>query len=416
MADNGVAQLLTHHKWIHATARLVEAYRDLGECHSAAEPMRLGWVTTWNARCGIATYSEHLVTNFPEPVTILANQEFDRLSDEQPNVVRCWRQSKHFGHLHHIVDEVVSKSLNAIVIQFNYAFFNHEELSELIRNLDRRGIAIILMLHSTNDPVVELPGSELFRIKNALALADRLLVHSVADLNRLKAIGLVENVALFPHGILLRPDDSPRIASASEQIIGTYGFALPHKGLIEVLHAVALLRQRGRNVRLKMVNAEYPLDVSRNVVRQLKAEAARLKIESAVEFYNEFLTDEESLHHLRGTDLIVFAYQNTGESASGAVRYGLSAGRPVAVTPLAIFDDIGEAAFRFSETSIDAIANGLETFLDEIGHQTAPAVAINEKARTWREQHDYVLLGKRLSNMAQALVQDRAIERRTTVH
>ena len=94
----------------------------------------------------------------------------------------------------------------------------------------------------------------------------------------------------------------------------------------------------------------------------------------------------------------------------------MSAGRPVAVTPLAIFDDIGEAAFRFSETSIDAIANGLETFLDEISHQTAPAVAINEKARTWREQHDYVLLGKRLSNMAQALVQDRAIERRTTVH
>jgi O-antigen biosynthesis alpha-1,2-mannosyltransferase len=407
MAANGSAQLLDHHKWSDATARLIEAYR----CQppQASSPhLNVGWMTTWNAKCGIATYSEHLLRHFPRNVVVLANQEFDRLGGEQPNVVRCWRQSKEYGHLSDVVAEIGARSIHAVIIQFNYSFYNHDELASLIRALDDRGVAIILMLHSTNDPVIEIPGSELFRIKDALALADRLLVHSVADLNRLKAIGLVKNVALFPHGILIKENNARPRRAVAGQTVATYGFALPHKGLMEVLQAIALLRQRGRDVRLKMVNAEYPLEMSRELICQLKNEAARLGIEQAVEFHNEFLSDDQSLELLRSADLVVFAYQNTGESASGAVRYGLSSGRPVAVTPLAIFDDVGEAAFRFPATSIDAIADGLASFLDDLINDTSHATNVAKEAKSWREQHNYVWLGQRLALMVEALVQQRS--------
>ena len=35
-------------------------------------------------------------------------------------------------------------------------------------------------------------------MKEALALCDRLLVHSIADMNRLKDLGLTANVAFIP--------------------------------------------------------------------------------------------------------------------------------------------------------------------------------------------------------------------------
>ena len=59
---------------------------------------------------------------------------------------------------------------------------------------------MFVCLHSTID--VERPDltTRLQEAKSSLARACRLLVHSVQDLNRLKALGLVDNVTLFPQG------------------------------------------------------------------------------------------------------------------------------------------------------------------------------------------------------------------------
>mgnify|MGYP002757982962 CR=1 FL=1 len=158
-----------------------------------------------------------------------------------------------------------------------------------------------------------------------LRACERVLVHSVGDLNRLKGYGLLENVTLFPHGVLDWPEPAERAASRSFRV-ASYGFFLPHKGLPELVTAISLLRQDGRDVRLNMVNAEYPIGESAALVAQVKDLVRQLGVGDRVDMCTDFLDDHDSLAKLDAADLIVFPYQNTGESASGAVRQSLSTG------------------------------------------------------------------------------------------
>ena len=119
--------------------------------------------------------------------------------------------------------------------------------------------------------------------------------------------------------------------------------------------------------------------------------------------YSKFLPDEESLAILSQSDLIVFPYQETAESASGAVRYGMAVERPVAVTPLPIFSDLEGAAFRLPGTGPTDLADGIAASLDAITNNSPEAVAIAEQAGRWRDQHDYGVVGRRLFNMCKAL-------------
>ena len=105
----------------------------------------------------------------------------------------------------------------------------------------------------------------------------------------------------------------------------------------------------------------------------------------------DFLPDHESLSALSDADLIVFPYQSTGESSSAAVRYGLATGRPVAVTPLPIFDDVRPAVYQLPGQAPRDIAEGIARFMDG----DVPA----SDAERWRDAHRYPKLGDRLRGM-----------------
>lgn len=71
-----------------------------------------------------------------------------------------------------------------------------------------------------------------------------------------------------------------------------------------------------------------------------------LDLQESVTFNTRFLSDDDSLALLGLAELIVYPYQYTQESASGAVRMGIAAGRPVVVTPLPIFIDVEDAVIQ----------------------------------------------------------------------
>ncbi|MGV8598044.1 hypothetical protein ACV35V_37840, partial [Pseudomonas aeruginosa] len=77
-------------------------------------------------------------------------------------------------------------------------------------------------------------------------------------------------VTLFPHGVI----NYPALASTAHRnlppLVASYGFCLPHKGLKELIEAVAYLKKAGNPIRLRLVNAEYPVSESTALVRELK--------------------------------------------------------------------------------------------------------------------------------------------------
>ena len=264
------------------------------------------------------------------------------------------------------------------------------------------------MMHATVD-AKENPRKQLRFIADALAGCDRVLVHSIHDLNRLKRLGVERNTAMFPHGIM-EPAEVPERAGGARLRIASYGFFLPHKGLLELIDAVGLMVGRGTDVELVMVNAEYPVPVSREQIEQAIQRIAQRGLQSRVRMVTQFLRDQESMAELVQADVVVFPYQGTGESASGAVRYGLASGKPVAVTPLAIFDDVGDVVHRMPGTGPDDLADGLDALLVAVRNGTAEVVSTQKRAEQWRSEHRYPVLARRLDTMSRQLLRQRHIE------
>jgi len=399
-SEAGREALMAKFPWQHVAERLVEAARRWSRPHPQAEP-RIGWLTTWNTRCGIASYSHHLINALPAPVTVLAADLPSRQAadDDTEQVVRCW----HPGHdgLQRLAAAIEHHQLDTLVIQFNYYFFGFSQLTSFLEGQLAAGRIILLTMHATCDPPADVD-KRLALLAPVLKRCHRLLVHAVADLNRLKDLGLIDNVTLFPHGIL---DYQPLYQETAQRSgplrIGSYGFFLPHKGLLELIEAVSLLRIQGQDVCLRLVNAEYPVPDSPALIEQARQLIGQRQLGNHCELYTDYLDDAQSLALLEACDLIVFPYQHTGESASGAVRYGLTTGRPVAVTPLAIFADVAPAVLQLPGTTPQAIAEGIAGFLRANDDTARQQITVN--AQRWRESHRYSRLGNRLLSLCRAL-------------
>ena len=110
------------------------------------------------------------------------------------------------------------------------------------------------------------------------------------------------------------------------------------------------------------------------------------------------MSDKETLNKLSKTDLVVFPYQFTNESASGAVRQAISSMAPVAVTPLSIFDDVSPVVYKLPGTTPSLIANGLKNWtLNSLGN------TMTDNENEWRNQHSFKKLGYRLQSMIRSL-------------
>ncbi|WP_186209424.1 glycosyltransferase [Burkholderia gladioli] len=377
---------------------------------AASGRTRLAWISSWNTKCGIATYSSFLLDGLDPAlfdVRILASRDPAVVVEDGPEVTRCWTDQR--GRVDELLAALDQGAPDAIVLQHNYGFFSMASTARLIEYANSRAIPIVVTFHSTKDVDTPEYRASLSEIAGTLRLADRLLVHGINDLNRLRVLGLADNTALFPHGVHARAS-SDRLASraalnipADAPVIATYGFLLPHKGLEEVIEGFALLSSDLSQARLLMVNALYPVADSAALAERCRKRIEALGLGDRVQLITDFLPDRESFAYLDAADLIVFAYQDTGESASGAVRYGLAANRPVVCTPIPIFDDLGELVHRFAGTDAHSIAVGLAELLADpallSGKASAQASWIH--ARSWDE------MSARLGGMVRGLAAER---------
>lgn len=401
--------------WKQVASRMLRSAQACAQTQPIPKP-RIGWVTTWNARCGIATYSEQLVGNMiamtaevNTPVTILAAEIDNPSAADHAGVRRCWKSGED-DPLFNLMSEVEQAQLDVVVVQLNYGFFNFEYLANFLDRLVQTGRVVIVTLHATMDPPT-LPHKKLEKLAPALGRCDRVLVHSHADLNRLKQVGVVHNATLFPHGIIQSSlAHRKRPSRDGAFVLGSYGFFLPHKGLLELIEAVAILREQQFDCRLVMVNAQYPIHTSAELIATARDRITALGLSEYVSLCTDFLEDDESLDRLNNADLVVFPYQQTGESASGAVRFGIASGRPVAVTPLPIFGDVQALVHRLPGTSSSDIAKGIAQLIDEDGGFERSTEAQQASRQQWLEEHAYWQVGQRMQMMLTALWAERSRE------
>ncbi len=97
-------------------------------------------------------------------------------------------------------------------------------------------------------------------------------------------------------------------------------------------------------------------------------------------------------------DLIVYPYQYSNESCSGAIRQGLASGTPVAVTPLSIFDDISPVVNYLPGISPEEISQGILNFFKKSKDQ----IHINDLEK-WLDHHSFNRLANRLESILDSI-------------
>ncbi len=382
-AKKGANKLKKEFKWTDVAKRMINT----ASSHVEIKSPKIGWVSTWEVKCGIATYSKHLVSNFENKPVI-----FSTFESNDENSIKCWNTSDKSKKLDKLYQEIINQEIDVLMIQFNYSFFDFNEFNKFLQKLHKK-VKILIELHSTYDHPL-IPEKKLEMID--FSKAHRILVHNINDLNRLKELGYINNVMLFPHGVL----DFESKIKPKENLLATYGFFLPHKGLIETIKAMKILKERGYNFKLKMLNAQYPADISANLINQAKELIKELNLEKDIELITDFLDDKVCLKELSYAKLVIFPYQETGESASGAVRYALAVNRDILTTPLKIFEDVKECGFVTKGFSPEDIA---ESIIEYFNTDKKRLEEVKEYRQKWLEAHRYSKLSKKLENIIKSI-------------
>ena len=400
-AQAGKDALLANWRWEHVAERNLQAIAALDTRPAPQDLPKVGWVSTWNVRCGIAAYARALSGALPAgQMVILANRTDERISVDEEYVTRCWLSGGE-DTLDDLYHKIRDSGVTSVVVQFNFGFFNLASLGNLIIRLKQDGVGVHIFFHATVESLHLGRALNLTRIAAQLALADRLYVHGIDDLNRMKKLGLVDNVILFPHGAHV-PASMPQPPVAQPEpvnrLITSFGYMLPHKGFLQLIEAFDILRRSQPGVRLEMLNASYPAAESEIELRRCRDAIAASPHRDDITLVSDFLPDEEVLARLSQSDLIVFPYQKTGESSSAAVRFGLASGRPVACTPLPIFRDVANVTFQLPGATPSDIATGIAALFSD----PRKLQKIGEIQASWLAEHDWQVVSTRLWNIIRA--------------
>ena len=108
-------------------------------------------VTSWGSHCGISQYMRSLLGALPpgkyDPVILADTTALG--PGGAPTVVRCW--SRESEDVSGIVTALDRRTIDLLLVEFNWGYINPGALAVIIREATDRRIPTIVQLHSTDD-------------------------------------------------------------------------------------------------------------------------------------------------------------------------------------------------------------------------------------------------------------------------
>ncbi|HLY17763.1 MAG TPA: glycosyltransferase [Bryobacteraceae bacterium] len=321
----------------------------------------IGFISTWNTKCGIAEYTRYLAESLDQGNTysILADRATMTVRPDTDNVSRCWNQSQEPGQSPNevpaLVERIVHRGVDVVSLQYNFGFFPPALVEDLVDRLHARGVAVMITLHSTSH-------ANFTKLIGALLRADAVIVHRQDDWTKLLDCG-VQRAVMQNQGIYVPPNRPDRSrASVSQPLaftVACFGFFLPPKGIGELLQAFEAAIQVNPVLRLKLLNSLYPGTASATYAAACLRFAEERRLAERMQVYTDFLNDDEILRELSNADLIVLPYTTSSESSSAAIRLPLASGTPILCSDLPLFDEFAGVVHRYAANDVAALANRL---------------------------------------------------------
>ncbi|WP_312062132.1 glycosyltransferase [Brevundimonas sp.] len=381
-------------------------------------PVRTNWISTWAVRCGIAEYSrflfEHMSPAARAEMTMLADvRVLEAAESDEVRRIASWELGHNFK-AERLLEAIAREDAEAVVIQHQDGLIVWKDLAKLALSDELADRVSVITLHTVRS-LASLTEVDRGHVLDGLSRFDRVLVHTVGDLNALKAWGLLDNVALLPHGALRPTTAGPVIRDlgpTSAPVIGCHGFFFDHKRIDSLIRAAARLKPRWPGLKLRLVNARFTGGLSDAAIEHAQAVAQEVGMTASIEWHTDFMAVEEIQSLLSGCDLLVLPYDETGDSVSGAVRVAMSSLSPLLTTPVKIFADVAEAVAMVESNAPDVLAGAIEDLLEAPSER----LRIQKAMARWLEIHDWNRIAGTLEGMIKALVVERRLARSQDDH
>lgn len=333
---------------------------------------KVAMVTTWNSKCGIAEYTKMQVEASMCDVEyhVYPNYGVQLVSEDEGFVQKRLWHSAFEGDMNVLVKELKQSADQIVHFQFNFGFFELRQFGNAIEQLVSNNKKVVITFHKTEDAIVNGKVVSLKSIVRQLNLCSALVVHQEKDRKVLENYGIYnQNIFTIAHGQIVYQEipssyRKAELSITSKLVIGSYGFLLPHKGVKEVIQAVALLKEIYPDILYMPICALHDSPESKEYYKECVQEAEKLGVRENVKFITEFLANNESMRYLQACDLMVMPYKPSLESASGAVRFCLAALKPTIVTKQQIFEEFLNCTYQIEACDVRQIINAVEMLLE----------------------------------------------------
>lgn len=332
-------------------------------------------VSTWQQKCGIATYSEHLYSTplLIERVknifgrVISADDRIDaQPSEGRANVQRVWNYDR--TGVDALIQKLGAGTSDILWFQHHPGHFSGSDMSV---------ISAALAMSTYKARVMTMHNVKELAQKNELQWAKhfhKIFVHSAADAAILSVHGYNDAVVI-PHGFQ-RPPQIRRDTSLSFTV-GSFGFLYPHKNVDLLAAAIGEVKSAViPDIRLKLLNCVTESPNSLEAYGRLSSVISLYDLQDNVEADYSFLDEDQIVSRLQECDLIVFPYGHSEETATGAARVALLAERPLLCSTSPVLRDLHPISHVVDNIDVERLAEaigilaGNETLLNMYQNET----------------------------------------------
>jgi glycosyltransferase involved in cell wall biosynthesis len=311
-----------------------------------ATPDRTLVLTSYPPRvCGIATYSQDLVTALnltftgPDRYTICALEDDFAARDYPHEVTHSLNTMDADDHVRLAVEIDQDARIKSLWVQHEFGLFNGGQGHFLLELLTAVQKPIAITFHT----VLPAPAADRRSMIRALAqqAADIIvLTERSASILRTEYAIPTEKITAIAHGThpvkwRNKQQMKEKHGLQDRQVLSTFGLLSSNKGIETALEALVAIKERVPNVLYLVLGRTHP-EVLRKEGEQYRESLMRkveeLALQDHVRFVDHYLALDELLEHLQFTDVYLFTSQDPEQAVSGTFAYALGCGCPVIST------------------------------------------------------------------------------------
>ncbi|RTY95288.1 glycosyltransferase [Flavobacterium sp. GT3R68] len=304
------------------------------------------FITSYPPReCGIATYSQDLITalneKFGQSVKIRicpleSENEKHSYSDEIKYVLTTDDAESYTGLIQNINN---SPNIQLVLIQHEFGLFKNDDyFNQFLYALTK---PVVIVFHT----VLPHP-NEAFQLKvqqlNDAAESIIVMTHSSAEILTRDYGVAPEKITIISHGThLVKHMDKDALKEkynvSGKKILSTFGLISSGKSIETSLNALPAIIKEHPDILFLIIGKTHPSVIKEQgeqYRKMLEDKIEALGIQEYVQFKNSFLPLPQLLEYLQLTDIYLFTSKDPNQAVSGTFSYAISCGCPVVCTPI----------------------------------------------------------------------------------